>query len=125
LEAIKKESLWKSAADTWTKYCKCVGLTRVHANRLIIAANVYGLIERAMNLDPEKIGLIPKSEWQIRPLTQDMSDEERVRSWNLAILIAKGNDPNDREVKTAVDQILGKEPKPSASKKRLFRQICG
>lgn len=119
LAEIKEERLWNAVVDTWTKYCRLRGCTIQHANRLIHAARVDAVIREAAK--EESIGEIPQNEWQMRPLLGDLTDDQRIKSWKLAIEIASPYNPVQKDVKAAVNQILGETTEDKPNKREALR----
>lgn len=116
LRIIKMEKLWKGTTETWTEYCLSISVSRVQANRLIFAAEVAQMICDEAKRKPGLIARVPISEWQLRPLTKAMLDRDQVAAWKLAIELADGENPSEKDVKAAVRQTLGDEPEKKPEK---------
>ncbi len=123
LKAIKIKKLWKKSFSSWTGYCKDRGISTVQANRLIRASAIDQQIRSAAAESPGKVQRLPCSEWQIRPLTKSMSDDDFLKSWILAIKLAGGKAPSQRNVRDAVKQILGDDSSPTIIRKRILWKL--
>lgn len=106
LAEIRDRELWRVAGlDSWAAYCTTVGgLSKVHANRLIRAAEIAHSISHA-----EPIGFTPHSESQIRPLGRLENPNQYVEAWTIGIERA-GAQPTAKLLREIVAEQLGDNP---------------
>lgn len=111
LGEIRDRELWRAGKHvTWAAYCKMVGgLTKSHANRLIISANIA---ERIAQVTPT--GVTPTSESQVRPLCK-LQPEHQTRAWTSAIERANGQ-PTAQLLSDVVAEFMAGESTPQKSK---------
>ncbi|MCX5804182.1 MAG: hypothetical protein NTU69_11745 [Proteobacteria bacterium] len=77
---IRDSRLYREQYGTFEEYCKEKwGMSKTHANRLISSTEVTD------NLTP--IGVIPKTESQVRPLTK-LEPAEQKEAWDKAVKTA-------------------------------------
>lgn len=100
LLAIRDGRLYRLVCTTFEEYCrKRWGFSRIHAHRLIEAAEVSG------NLLP--IGnKMPTTESQARPLAQLEPDQQR-EAWALAVETAPNGKVTAAHIERVVDQMTG------------------
>lgn len=105
LAAIRDDRLYRADHKTFALYCtKRWDLSPQHVNRLIAAA---GVVE---NLEPT--GSKPKTESQVRALTQ-LPAEEQAEAWEEAVEEADGEEPTAAEVAAVVKKRKAeKKPEP-------------
>ena len=125
LAEIRQRELWRDGGHTsWAEYCVSAGgLTKQHANRLILSANIAGSIIKAETA-VEPIGstppILPESESQIRPLSRVASPETRLEIWNLAVA-RSGGKPTAAGVSAAAAELAplpqGGSPEPPGNRR--------
>jgi protein gp37 len=111
LEEIRERELWRAAGrSSWADYCQTVGgLTKVHANRLIRAAEIAGYLAKV-----EPIGFTPAAESQMRPLYRLEKPEQCAAAWSLGVERA-GGQPTAKLLGDVVAELMADDT-PSASK---------
>ena len=109
LAEIRSRDLWKSANfANWNAYCESiVGLSKVHANRLIRAAQVWrSIIEGVEPVGSSKGIIVPRSESQLRSLGRLSDPGQQREAWTRAASTA-GGQPTAKQVADAVEEIVG------------------
>ena len=121
LAEIRLRELWRAGGHaSWAQYCVSAGgLTKQHANRLILSADIAGSII-AGEPEVEPIGstarVVPESESQIRPLSRVPSPETRRKIWNLAVT-RSGGKPTAAGVSAAVEELAPLPRDPSGDRR--------
>jgi hypothetical protein len=109
LEEIRRRELWRSANfANWNAYCESiVGVSKVHANRLIRAAQVWrSIIEGVEPVGSSKGIIVPRSESQLRSLGRLSDPGQQREAWTRAASTA-GGQPTAKQVADAVEEIVG------------------
>ena len=111
LEELRDRELWRAAGrSSWADYCQTIGgLTKVHANRLIRAAEIAGYLAKV-----EPIGFTPAAESQMRPLCRLERPEQFAVAWSLGVERA-GGQPTAKLLSDVVAELMADDtpaPKP-------------
>lgn len=120
LAEIRGRELWRAAGlESWAAYCDMVcGLTKTHANRLI---NSSETASRLAQVTP--IGVTPKTESQVRPLTKLKQPEQQFRAWTLATERANGQ-PTASLISEVVAELMADQTSvtnpPPSQRQRLI-----
>lgn len=106
LAKIRDERLYRERGlMTFESYCRQRWeMSKTHANRAIAAAAVVS------GLTP--IGVIPTSEYQVRPLLK-LPESERVDAWGVAVETAPDGKVTAKHVADVVRQKIGTDDAPS------------
>lgn len=99
-ERIKDGKKYRARHATWELYCeKRWGLTPQHVNSIITSAKMVREIAAKSEADAS---LLPKSEWQVRPLRALPNADEQAAAWDDAVEEADGEQPTAKQVEDAV-----------------------
>lgn len=113
LVEVRDRELWHHGGySSWAAYCQAVGgLTKQHANRLILSA---GIVQNIAEVEPIGSTLLPRTESQVRPLGRLATADQRSAAWKKAVQRASGQ-PTAKDVTIVVAELLGdKKKKPTA-----------
>ena len=92
LTEIRDKRLYREVFGTFEEYCRDRwGFSRVHAKRLVNAAEVV------KNITTEPIGSVPATESQARPLARFAPDDQ-VAIWQRAVETSNGHQPTGAHV---------------------------
>lgn len=130
LKAIHERELWRMGGFTsWNQYCEnALGLSRVHANRIMAAAEIAQAIRKGL----ERVGsplqsVLPTAESQVRPLVRLSSAKKQVAAWNKAVSKAEGRQPTAKIVDAVVTELVAErsksESKPPQPKQRSREEV--
>lgn len=98
LTSIQLRKLYKADHKTFEDYCmKRWGFTQQHATRLIRATRIVE------NLQSEPIGSLPKTESQVRPLSQ-LPTMQQAKAWREAVNTAPNGHVTAKHVQEVVDR---------------------
>ena len=107
---LRDKRLYRSTHRTFEEYARArFGFNRSRSYQFIDAATVVDNLKC-----PRFVGILPTSEWQIRPLTSLEPDQQR-QVWQEAVEKAGGKIPSGRIVKSIVQQKFGQKPDTSFS----------
>jgi hypothetical protein len=130
LKAIHERELWRMGGFTsWNQYCEnALGLSRVHANRIMAAAEIAQAIRKGL----ERVGsplqsVLPTAESQVRPLVRLSSAKQQLEVWNMAVSKAEGRQPTAKIVDAVVTELVAdrskSESKPPQPKQRSREEV--
>ncbi|MGL5017514.1 MAG: DUF5131 family protein [Luteolibacter sp.] len=110
LRAIRDRELWRAGGHpSWAEYSRTVGgLTKVHANRLIRAAQIA---QHLAGVEP--IGFTPVAESQMRQLCRLQKPEQYTRAWSLGVERAGGGQPTAKQLSNVVAELMADEQRPA------------
>lgn len=113
LMEIRDRELWRAGGHpSWADYNRTVGgLTKVHANRLIRAAQIA---QHLAGVEP--IGFTPVAESQMRPLCRLQNPEQYTQAWSLGVERAGGGQPTAKQLTNVVAELMAYEPHPAKAK---------
>ena len=119
LMEIRDRELWRAGGcESWAAYCQGIGgLTKTHANRLIKSAAVADHLAKVT-----PIGVTPRSESQVRPLTKLKLPDQQVLAWTRATGKALGQ-PTATLVSQCVADILAGEATAKLSGKTCRKEM--
>lgn len=125
LAEIRDRELWKVAEHkNWAAYCQVVGgLTKIHANRLIKAAEVAITITQVKPVGFTYDDATPSSEWQIRPLHQLSNPSQQREVWYRAVEQAKGQ-PTEKTIRSLVSELMAIEEPQVTTKPDKKQALC-
>jgi hypothetical protein len=125
LAEIRDRELWKVAGHkNWAAYCQVVGgLTKIHANRLIKAAEVAITITQVKPVGFTYDDATPGSEWQIRPLHQLSNPSQQREVWYRAVEQAKGQ-PTEKTIRSLVSELMAIEEPKVTTKPGKKQALC-
>jgi hypothetical protein len=114
LKTMRDDELWREGGfRSWADYlCQVAGLSKVHASRLIRAAEVLDVIGRGQPIGCPPRPL-PRTESQARPLLAIEDPGKQVLAWDKALDLASGDrQPSAKEVAKVVAMILEEQDMP-------------
>jgi len=114
LKTMRDDELWREGGfRSWADYlCQVAGLSKVHASRLIRAAEVLDVIGRGQPIGCPPRPL-PRTESQARPLLAIEDPGKQVLAWDKAMDLASGDrQPSAKEVAKVVARILEEQDMP-------------
>lgn len=96
----------------------------VHISRLVFAAEFAKLVEEANEANPEKVVLVPESEYQVRAIPRKLTDEQKLEVWRQACARSE-NQPTNQVVNDVRLSLFPttKESKPPTKKNLIVKAL--